>query len=159
MPASQIILVFHIACGVVAMLLGIVAMSARKKRGLHTIVGNAYHWVYVCLAVSACVLAALKWETRWWFVPIAVGSYGLALLGFLAAKIRWKNWLDFHLTGQLGSFIAMTTAVLVVNFGNIWWAWATPTIIGSRSSVGSNAKSAPVAGRNTSQRAQKTTAV
>jgi hypothetical protein len=42
-----------------------------------------------------------------------------------------EDWLDLHLTGQLGSFIAMTTAVMVVNFGNIWWAWAAPTIIGS----------------------------
>lgn len=131
MTTHQIVLTFHIGCGVVALLLGLIAMLATKQRGLHTIVGNVYHWAYVGLAVSACVIAALDWARLWWFVPIAVGSYGLALMGFLAAKIRWNGWLDYHLSGQLGSYIAMTTAVLVVNAGNVWWAWALPTIVGS----------------------------
>jgi hypothetical protein len=64
-------------------------------------------------------------------VPIAIGSYALALMGFLAAKLRWNGWLEYHLSGQLGSYIAMITAVLVVNLGNVWYAWALPTIIGS----------------------------
>jgi len=131
MTAHALILAFHITCGVVALALGLIAMCARKQRGLHTIVGNIYHWVFLCLAVSACGLAAFDWPRLWWYMPIAVGSYGLALMGYLAAKLRWNDWLQYHLSGQLGSYIAMTTAVLVVNAGSVWWAWALPTVVGS----------------------------
>ncbi len=131
MVVHTLILTFHIACGVLGLVLGLIAMCATKRRGLHTIVGNIYHWVYVCLALSACTLAVLDWPRLWWFVPIAVGSYALALTGFLAAKFRWNGWLEYHLSGQLGSYIAMITAVFVVNLGNVWYAWALPTIVGS----------------------------
>lgn len=131
MSTHALVLTFHITCGVVAIALGLVAMASEKSRGLHTLVGNAYHWVYVALAASACGLAAFDWQRLWWYVPIALGSYAFALVGYLAAKIRWKDWLQYHLSGQLGSFIAMMTALLVVNAGNVWWAWATPTIVGS----------------------------
>lgn len=131
MTAHALILAFHITCGIVAFVLGLIAMCATKQRGLHTIVGNIYHWVFLCLAVSACGLAAFDWPRLWWYMPIAVGSYALALMGYLAAKLRWNDWLQYHLSGQLGSYIAMITAVLVVNFGGIWWAWALPTVVGS----------------------------
>lgn len=123
---------FHIACGVSALVLGLVAMFARKLRGLHTNVGEIYYWLFLCIFVSACALAVLEWQRLWWFIPVAVFSYLFALLGYLSAKLRWKNWLSYHLVGQGGSYIAMTTAVLVVNLGiDVWWAWILPTIIGS----------------------------
>lgn len=131
MTTHGLILTFHITCGVVAMILGLIAMRARKSRGLHTVVGRIYLSLFTALAVSACVLTIFDWPRLWWFVPIAVSSYALALMGYLSAKLRWKDWLDYHLSGQLGSYIAMTTAVLVVNAGNVWWAWLLPTVIGS----------------------------
>ncbi|MGH8539368.1 MAG: DUF2306 domain-containing protein [Stenotrophobium sp.] len=126
------VLAFHIACGVSALILGLVAMRASKRRGLHTNAGEIYHWLMASVFVSACVLAILAWQRLWWFLPIAAGSYAFALLGYLAAKLRWRNWLRYHLIGQGGSYIAMTTAVLVVNVGiGAWWAWILPTLIGS----------------------------
>ncbi len=83
MTTFKVILAFHIGCGAVALALGLVAMWATKQRGLHTLVGNAYHWVYVCLAVSACVLAIIEWHRIWWLAPIAIGSYALRL---------WATW-------------------------------------------------------------------
>ena len=132
MTIHGLFLALHIACGVGALILGLIAMRTRKSAGLHTNVGEMYHWLFVGLFVSACVLAFLDWARLWWFVPIAAGSYAFALLGYLAAKLRWNNWLRFHLTGQGGSYIAMTTAVFVVNLGtDSWWAWMLPTVIGS----------------------------
>lgn len=122
----------HIVCGGCALAFGPVAMYARKLPGLHTVAGEIYHWLFVGIFISACILAALDWPRLWWFVPLAGFSYAFALLGYLAAKLRWNHWLRFHLAGQGGSYIAMTTAVLVVNLGrNIWWVWILPTIIGS----------------------------
>jgi len=63
---------------------------------------------------------------------ILVFSYSFALVGYLAAKIKWKNWIRFHLVGQGGSFIAMVTALFVVNFGTLnLFVWFLPTIIGT----------------------------
>lgn len=89
----------------------------------------------VCL--SAEMLAFLDWGRLWWFLPIAAGSYAFALLGYVAAKRRWRGWLRTHLAGQGDSYIAMLTALLVVNWETLTgtrgvaspWAWALPTVI------------------------------
>ena len=139
MTATGTILVAHIALGTAGLILGPVAMTARKLPGLHTKAGEAYHWVMLGVCVSAGTLAFLDWQRIWWFLPIAVGSYAFACLGYVAAKRRWKGWLGAHLTGQGGSYIAMCTAVLVVNWETLTgtrgvaspWAWALPTVVGS----------------------------
>jgi hypothetical protein len=132
MTIQELVLAIHIACGASALIVGPVAMWARKAPGLHTRFGEIYHWLFVGILITACTLAFLNWQRLWWFVPVAIGSYAFALLGYLSAKLRWNNWLRFHLTGQGGSYIAMTTAVLIVNVGTAsWWAWILPTIIGS----------------------------
>jgi len=133
------ILFVHIAAGAVGLVLGPVAMSARKAPGLHTRAGEAYHRVVAVVCASAAGLAALDWERLWWFLLIAAGSYAFALLGYVAAKRRWRGWLRAHITGQGGSYIAMVTALLVVNWKSITgapgisspWAWALPTMVGS----------------------------
>lgn len=130
------ILAAHIALGTTALIAGPVAMGARKGPGLHVRVGEAYHWVVLGVCVSAGTLAVLDWGRLWWFLPIAVGSYAFALLGYLAAKRRWRGWLRFHIAGQGGSYIALVTALLVVNAGSSAgaapaWAWLLPTVVGT----------------------------
>jgi hypothetical protein len=122
----------HVACGSTGLVLGPVAMFARKRRGLHTRAGEAYHWVYVGLFVSAVALAILDWERVWWLAFVGAGSYTLALRAYLAAKRRRPGWLKTHVVGQGGSYIAMVTALFVVNTGGMFLpAWFLPTLIGS----------------------------
>ena len=73
----------------------------------------------------------MNWDQVWWLAPVGAGSYAFALLGYLAAKIRWDGWLTAHVSGQGGSYIAMVTALLVVNLGNVPAAWLAPTVIGT----------------------------
>ncbi|MCB2204808.1 DUF2306 domain-containing protein [bacterium] len=139
MWVKDAILTAHVVFGTVALVLGPVAMTARKVRGLHTEVGEAYHWVVLGVCLSAGILSVMGWSRIWWFFPIASGSYAFALLGYVAAKRRWKGWLGAHLTGQGGSYIAMCTALLVVNWQSLTGiygiaaliAWVLPTIIGT----------------------------
>jgi hypothetical protein len=132
MSAHDIVLPIHVAAGSAGLVLGPVAMFSAKRRGLHTRVGTIYYWVFVALFVSAVGLAALNWSELWWLALIGAGSYGFALLGYLAAKRRWRGWLISHVSGQGGSYIAMTTALLVVNLGTASpLAWIGPTVIGS----------------------------
>lgn len=136
---TTIILWAHIALGAAGLILGPIAMSARKRDGVHTSTGEAYHWVMLGVCLSAGALAILDWGRIWWFFPIALGSYAFALLGYLAAKRRGKGWLRRHIAGQGGSYIALVTAFFVVNWDN-WTgtrgvnsplAWALPTVIGT----------------------------
>ena len=139
MSLTDVILYGHIVLGATALILGPVAMTARKVPGLHTKVGELYHWVVLGVCLSASTLAILNWNRIWWFLPIAVGSYAFAFLGYAAAKRRWKGWLRSHLTGQGGSYIAMCTAILVVNWETLTgtrgvvsaWAWVLPTVVGT----------------------------
>jgi hypothetical protein len=139
MTAGDAVLIAHIALGTAGLILGPVAMTARKRSGLHTKTGEVYHWVVLGVCVSAAILAVLDWGRLWWFLIIATGSYAFALLGYVAAKRRWRGWLRAHVAGQGGSYIAMVTAVLVVNWetftgtrGSVSpWAWALPTLVGT----------------------------
>jgi hypothetical protein len=139
MSAADTILIAHITLGTAGLILGPVAMTARKRPGLHTKTGEAYHWVMLGVCLSAGILAVLDWDRIWWFLPIAAGSYAFALVGYVAAKRRWRGWLRAHVAGQGGSYIAMVTAVLVVNWETLTgtrgavspWAWALPTIVGT----------------------------
>jgi hypothetical protein len=140
MTATAVVLIAHIALGIAGIVLGPVAMFARKLPGLHTRAGEVYHWVMLGVCVSAGMLAILDWGRIWWFFLVAAGSYAFALLGYVAAKRPWNGWLRAHITGQGGSYIAMVTAVLIVNWETLTgirgvaspWAWALPTVVGQR---------------------------
>lgn len=139
MTLFRAVLVFHIAVGTVGLALGPIAMTALKGSRLHAWAGELYHWVMLAVCVSAAGLAWLDWERNWWFLPIAVGSYAFAFVGYVAAKRRWRGWLTAHVSGQGGSYIAMLTAILVVNWQLLTgtrgrsspWAWILPTLVGS----------------------------
>jgi uncharacterized membrane protein len=126
------ILAVHIAAGTTGLILGPLAMRASKRRGPHTRLGETYHWVMLAVCLSAAALAVLAWHRIWWFLPIAAFSYANALLGYLAAKRRRTGWLRRHVRGMGGSYIALATALLVVNVGQrLPIAWFLPTVIGS----------------------------
>ncbi len=139
MSAWRVVLALHVAAGTLALVLGPIAMWAAKRPGTHTRTGEAYHWVILAVCLTAGVLALLDWARIWWFLPIAAGSYAFALVGYVAAKRRWPGWIHAHVSGQGGSYIAMVTALLVVNWGTFTgtsgmqspWAWILPTLIGS----------------------------
>jgi hypothetical protein len=130
-------LAIHIAAGTIGLVLGPILMFARKRPGLHTRGGAIYHWTFLVLFLSSVVLAALDWSRVWWLALVGAGSYAFALLGYLAARRRRGDWLLRHVSGQGGSYIAMVTALLVVNSETFFGthgsvlAWILPTVIGS----------------------------
>lgn len=109
-------------------------MRAVKRRGAHTNLGEAYHWVMFTVCLSATALAVLAWERSGEFVAIAGFSYANAFVGYMAAKRRGRGrrWLRAHIGGMCGSYIALTTALLVVNLGDrLPVVWFLPTIVGT----------------------------
>jgi uncharacterized membrane protein YeaQ/YmgE (transglycosylase-associated protein family) len=129
---AEALLATHVAAGVAGLILGPVTMRATKRRGPHTRLGDAYHWVMLTATATAAVLAVLAWQRLWWFLPIAVFSYANAFVGYVAAKRRRRGWLRLHIAGIGGSYIALVTALLVVNLGEtLPLVWFVPTIVGS----------------------------
>jgi hypothetical protein len=134
-----LILVIHIISGFLCLISGLFAMTARKKKGKHTIAGEIYHWLYVLVFISAIVMSILHWEESAYLFYIALFSYALALLGYLSVKMKWKNWLSNHIGGMLGSYIGIITATIVVNISKVPLLnelpvilfWLLPTIIGT----------------------------
>ena len=72
-------------------------------------------------------------------VPIIFGCIGMALGGrsillFARPPAEKQFWWYEHMQGMLASYIAACSAFSVVNlgrwFGNAWWVWLWPTIIG-----------------------------
>jgi uncharacterized membrane protein YeaQ/YmgE (transglycosylase-associated protein family) len=132
MPIPDALLAVHIAAGATGLALGPLTMRATKRRGPHTRLGEAYHWVMLAVTATASALAVLAWHELSWFLPLAVFSYGNALVGYVAAKRRPRGWLRFHIAGMGGSYIALVTALLVVNLGEaLPIVWFVPTIVGS----------------------------
>jgi hypothetical protein len=83
--------------------------------------------------LTAAVVSLLDWSRLWWFVPVAVLSYLLALVGYVAVRRGWPRWIGAH--GLGGSYIALWTALLVVTARDISTtaeivAWILPAAVG-----------------------------
>ncbi|OZM56831.1 DUF2306 domain-containing protein [Lottiidibacillus patelloidae] len=134
----QLLLTIHIITGTVCLITGLIAMLSKKKKGKHTRSGEIYHWSYVIVFVTAVVMSIIYWEKSAYLFYIALFSYSFALMGYLAVKKKWKNWLGSHIGGMLGSYIGIVTATIVVNIPRIPLLnqlpiiifWLLPTIIG-----------------------------
>lgn len=129
-------LITHIVAGFICLISGVFAMSYKKKKGKHTVSGEIYHFSYVLVFISAVIMSIIHWEESAYLFYIGVFSYALALLGYLAGKIRWKNWIGTHIGGMLGSYIGIVTAVNspkvpLLNEVPVLFFWFLPTIIGT----------------------------
>jgi hypothetical protein len=105
----------HIPLGLACVILGIVAMSAQKRRGRHSSFGTAYFWCLVALCGSATLLAAMRWtENRHLFV-LGAASFASAWLGRAALRGRWRRWVPLHISGMGFSYVIMLVAFYVDN--------------------------------------------
>jgi len=67
MTGRDTVLLAHIALGTAGLILGPVAMTARKLPGLHTKAGEAYHWVISLWAWALPTVVGtplIAWVTR-----------------------------------------------------------------------------------------------
>ena len=75
----------------------------------------------------------------WISQAMIFSSYAFALVGYTAAKLRFRGWLRVHVIGQGGSYIAMVTALFVVNWQAVFgepgrfsfWPWVIPALVGT----------------------------
>lgn len=130
----MIVLALHIVGGTTALVLGPLAvLAAARRHGSRGRVLTAYLWAVFATCLTAAVVSLLDWSRLWWLIPIAVLSYLLALVGYMAVRRGWPKWVGAH--GLGGSYIALWTALLVVTAGDISTtaeivAWILPAAVG-----------------------------
>jgi hypothetical protein len=129
-----VFLVVHVSSGVVALVLGPLALlAAQRQQRSCAQLRDAYHWTVLVVCTGATVVSVLAWTRLWWLVPIGALSYGLALAGYLGGRRGWPLWVRAH--GWGGSYIALVTALLVVSARGVSGAleavaWILPAAIG-----------------------------
>lgn len=139
MELFNILLVIHIIASCICLITGAISALVKKRRGVHTFNGEIYHATFIVILITSSYMAILHWSQSAYLLFIGIFSYSFALFGYLSKKLRWKNWLGKHIGGMLGSYIAILTALLVVNGHNIpiikqfplLIIWFLPTIIGT----------------------------
>lgn len=108
-------LLLHVPAGLTTVVAGAVAAGSPKRRGRHPWFGTVYYWALGVVFVSATGMAVLRWtEDRHLFV-LGTLAFGLASVGFLARRIRWKGWTTCHVLGMSLSYVVLLTAFYVDN--------------------------------------------
>jgi len=129
-----VFLPLHIVSGALALALGPLALlAAARRHSSRERVLTAYLWAVFATCLTAAVVSLLDWSRLWWLVPIAVLSYLLGLVGYMAVRRGWPRWVGAH--GLGGSYVALVTALLVVSAGDISTtaeivAWILPAAVG-----------------------------
>ncbi|MGB6159985.1 MAG: hypothetical protein WBD98_02095 [Acidobacteriaceae bacterium] len=72
-------------------------------------------------------------------IAVVFGALGMMIAGrsirtFLNPPLEKQFWWYLHMSGMIGSYIGAVTAFTVVNlghwFGNAWWVWLGPAMVG-----------------------------
>lgn len=133
----KVILVSHVAAGIFALLVGIIAMTAKKYSKIHRGSGQVYFWLVSFVCLTGAILPFFNWTKNWWLLLISIFSYYFAFLGWRAEKKRAEGWIKDHIRGMLGSYVAMVTAFVVVNIHRFEFLnyiprivfWILPTVV------------------------------
>lgn len=109
----------HIVAGASALLIGPIAMWAPKRIGAHSRMGEIFFVAVIAVCISGGWLGVIHWDSRAPFVFIALGTFAFALLGYVAAKSRWRRWMVAHVVGQGSAYTAVVTAFIVTNWDEL----------------------------------------
>jgi hypothetical protein len=125
------VLVVHVAAGVLAVLLGPVALAGALRGHRVTRAGLGYHGAVAVLCLTAVGLVPFDWSRLWFFIPVAVVTYLFVLYGDRSARSPRPRWFRGVLRGYGGAWIALWTAILIVSVPDHPWTWVVPALVGS----------------------------
>jgi hypothetical protein len=137
-PVFAVALGVHIAAGLIAVIAGALAATARKRPGRHPKAGRIYLIALAFIFTTAAVMSAIRWRQDAHLFAIACISAGLGLYGWRARRRQRPGWPTRHAIGLGGSYIALLTGFYVDNgpFLPLWDRlphlsyWLLPTAVG-----------------------------
>lgn len=110
----EIVIGVHIAAGLTAVVSGVAAMVAPKRRGPHPRRGTVYLAALIVVFGTAIGIVFARPHTAYLLIlgGLALGAAGL---GYTARRVRWRGWLRHHITAMALSYITLLTAFYVDN--------------------------------------------
>lgn len=110
----HIVIGLHIAAGLTAVISGVAAMLAPKRRGPHPRRGTVYLFALAIVFATATAIVTARPHTAY-LLLLGGAALTSAALGYAARRIRWRGWLCHHITAMAVSYIALLTAFYVDN--------------------------------------------
>jgi uncharacterized membrane protein len=105
----------HIIAGSAALISGMIAILAGKKRGIHTSSGITYYYAMLLTAISAVVLATMRWNP--FLLSIGIFSFYMVHGGRMAMiHFRRKTPYSPQLHDRLIPIAGLLTAIVMVLF-------------------------------------------
>ena len=129
----DVVLALHIAAGALGLALGPAALwRSRGGPAVAGDIGTVYLVSVLAVSLTALGLIVFEWSALWWLTILAAFSSSLAILAFLAPRLRFRGWARACAHGEGGSYIALVTALLVVSVDGpaSVAAWTLPTVAG-----------------------------
>ena len=96
-PVFLAIVGVHIPLGLVAVVIGAIAMLSNKGRGRHSTFGTIYFWCLFAITVSATLLSIMRWAEDFHLFALGAAAFVCAWLGRLAVR---RHWIRLHLSGM-----------------------------------------------------------
>ena len=133
-----VLLLLHVPAGLTCVVTGAAAAVSEKRRGRHPQFGTIYYWVLAVVFLSATGMAVLRWTEDRHLFALGTISFGVASVGYVARKVRWRGWTSFHILGMSLSYIVLLTAFYVDNGPHlpVWDRlppiayWTLPSLVG-----------------------------
>jgi hypothetical protein len=110
-----LLLLLHVPAALTCVVTGAGAALSPKRPSRHPRFGTVYYWALAVVFVSATGMALLRWTEDRHLFALGTISFGVASVGYLARKIRWRGWTSFHILGMSLSYIVLLTAFYVDN--------------------------------------------
>lgn len=138
-PVFLVVVAVHVLAGLGAVISGVLAMLAAKRPGRHPRAGRRYLWALGVMAVTAAVLAGLRWSDDVHLLVLGVLALVLAGVGYRARRRHRPGWRSSHIIGMGGSYVVLLTAFYVDNGPHLpGWdrlppvaLWLLPALIGT----------------------------
>jgi hypothetical protein len=142
-PLFFFFLAVHVPAGLVAVVSGALAATARKCRGRHTRWGAIYYWAIGVVFATTVAMTAVRPGRDWYLLLLGTTSFALATVGRNARRhprariwLRWPGHVP-HILAMGGSYTVLLTAFYVDNGKNLpLWDrlptaayWVLPTLV------------------------------
>ena len=114
-PVFLAALAVHVLAGLISVVTGGLAATARKRPGRHPRWGTRYLYGLSIVFATAVVMSVLRWEHNRHLFGIAVMAFGLGLVGRWTHRHQTRRWLLWHGITMGGSYIALLTGFYVDN--------------------------------------------
>jgi hypothetical protein len=127
----DIALILHVVAGLAGIVFGPLAIFVTLRSRRLNWAGEIFHWVVALVCLTALVMVPYDWARLWVFWPISIASYLFVYFGQRSAESPGTLWYRGVLRGYGGGWIALWTAILVVNVADHPWTWPIPLVVGS----------------------------